>query len=190
MRIEIDHADLVLQVGFLPFELREQRAGGLMEAQQHDRGAVRERSLVAVLVVEIAEAHALEPGHRPRRDGIAADDHERAQHRQQRKGKRDDGRALHRQVIRRHPELDQDERELAELGKVDGGQQARAQAMPHQVERYEGGDETADDRERGQRQREADHRERRHRYHHSERDEEQRDEEVAQPVTFAVTSSA
>ena len=53
--------------------------------------------------------------------------------------------------------------------------------MPHQVERYEGGDETADDRERRQREREADHPERRHRYHHSERDEEQRDEEVAQP---------
>ena len=34
--------------------------------------------------------------------------------------------ALHRKLIRRHPELDQDERELAELGKVDGGQQACA----------------------------------------------------------------
>ena len=39
-----------------------------------------------------------------------------------------------------HADLDQHQRELADLRQIDGGEQARAQALPHGVERRKHGE--------------------------------------------------
>ena len=69
---------------------------------------------------------------------------------------------------------------LADLGEVDGGQQARPQALLHQVERRKQREQTADQRERHDQEREPDHRAGRQRDHHAKRHEKQRDEKIAQ----------
>ena len=46
-----------------------------------------------------------------------------------------------------HADLDQHQREFADLRKIDGGQQARAQTLPHHVERREHRHEPARQRE-------------------------------------------
>ena len=85
-----------------------------------------------------------------------------------------------RHLIGLHADLDQHQREFADLRKIDGRQQAGAQALLHGVERREHRDETADQCEGNQHQRKTDHRQRRHRNHHAKRNKEQGDEKIAQ----------
>ena len=135
---------------------------------------------VCMMMIEIAQTDPLQGIDRPSRDLVAADHHEGGQHGQHHESERGRIGRLGRYMVVGDAGLDHHERELADLRQIDRRQEARAQALLHQIERREGGEQPAYDREGGNQESEPDHGQIGQRDGHAERHEEQRDEEIAQ----------
>ena len=183
-RIEIDHGDLLENRRTAPIDLAQQRAGGAEETENDDAARLPVPALVTsisiMLVIEIAQADPLQGTDQAAGDLVAAAHDEGAQDRQHHEGERGRARRLGADMARRNAGLDHDQRKFRDLRQIDRRQQARPQALLHQIERRERRHHAADDRKRRDHQRQPDHRRARNRDRHAERDKEQRDEEVAQ----------
>ena len=178
--IEIDHPQVVQQMGLAPPDLLEQRARRPGEAEQEDPPVLRRRLAVVLGRLEIVQA---QPG-QPRRGApqyrvVAADGVGRTD-RQKGERERDHAHGLVRDVARGLAQCQQHERKLADLAEVQRREKAHPVAETHRMQHRDDGDQAAHDDECTDDQHPRRDVPGRHRNAHAEADEEERDEEIAQ----------